>query len=168
MHLTLMWYMVHLIFVTVFLYHGIHIVLCKQFTENFSRSYDFRHVSSIDRFSYYVAVCYKLVFEFSGFDPFECLLETVSRQLSVWRIWIDVSTALLQTNVADYVTLSVHMNGVPQTILSAYSGHLHVATVGNGIFPAKFLDEKCYAVMADRKKCLPCRESESQYRQCPQ
>ena len=37
--------------------------------------------------------------------------------------------------------------------LSAYSGHLHVVTVGNGIFPAKLLDRKCYADMADRKKC---------------
>ena len=57
------------------------------------------------------AVYYELVFEFSGFDPFECVLETVSRQPSVRRIWIDVNTALLQTNVADYVTLNVHMQG---------------------------------------------------------
>ena len=87
--------------------------MCKQFTENFSASYDFRQESRIDRFRNQVAFCYKLVFEFSGFDLFECVLETVSRQPSVRRIWIDVSTALLQTNVADYVTLNVHMNGVP-------------------------------------------------------
>ena len=91
-------------------------------------------------------------------DPFECVLETVNRQPSVRRIWIDVSTALLQTNVADYVTLNVHMNGVPQTVLSAYSGHLHVLTVGNEIFPAIFLDKKCYAVMADRKKVSTMQE----------
>ena len=41
------------------------------------------------------------------------VLETVSRQPSTPRIWINVSTALLQTNVADYATLNVHMNGVP-------------------------------------------------------
>ena len=58
-------------------------------------------------------MCYKLVFEFSGFDPFERVLESISRQPSFRRIWIDVSTALLQTNVADYATLNVHMNGVP-------------------------------------------------------
>ena len=92
---------------------------------------------------------YKLVFEFSGFDPFESVLETVSRQPPVRRIWIGVSRALLQINVADYVTHNIHMNEVPKTVLSAYSGHLHVVTVGNGIFPEKFLDKKCYAVMAD-------------------
>ena len=48
---------------------------------------------------------FELVFEFTGFIPFECVLETVSRQPSVRRI-----------------------------------------------FPAEFLDKKCYAVMADRKK----------------
>ena len=53
-------------------------------------------------------MCYKLVFEYSGFDPFECVLETVSRQPSVQRIWMDVSAALLQTNVADYVTQCTH------------------------------------------------------------
>ena len=55
--------------------------------------------------------------------------------------------------MADYVTLNVHMNGVPETVLSAYSGHLYVVTVGNGIFPAKFLDKICYSIMANRKKC---------------
>ena len=80
------------------------------------------------------------------------MLKTVSRQPPVWRIWFDVSISLLQTNVTDYVTLNLHINGVPYTVLSAYSGHLHVVTVGNGIFLAKFLDKKCYAIMADRKK----------------
>ena len=99
--------------VTVFLYYGMHIVLCKQFTENFSRSYDFPQVSRLDRFRNWVAVCYKLLFEFSGYDLFKCVLEAVSHLPSVRRIWIDVSTALLQTNLADNVTLNVHMNGVP-------------------------------------------------------
>ena len=99
-------------------------------------------------------MCYKLVFEFSGFDPFEGVLETVSHQPSVRRIWFDVSTVLLQTNVADYVTLNVHMNVVPLAVLSAYSRHFHMVTVGNGIFSAKFLDKKFYAVMADRKKSV--------------
>ena len=36
--------------------------------------------------SNWVVVCYKLVFKFTGFDAFECVLETVSRQPSVPRI----------------------------------------------------------------------------------
>ena len=34
-----------------------------------------------------------------------------------------------------------------------------MVTVGNGIFLAKFLDKKCYAVMADRKKVLTTQGS---------
>ena len=55
---------------------------------------------------------YRLVFEVSGFAPYERVFETISHQPSVRRNGIDVSTALPQTIVADYVTLNVRMNEV--------------------------------------------------------